>query len=468
MSSPPVPASPDEIERINETRLRRRLLYSDYEQDVLQLMQAQLGSVRRQAWGRPDLTANPYLAVADQVSQLYAEEPQVMGPGGHEELLQRMANAGVWPMMQRVQRDTFGLREMLVRVTVATETGDLVLTPVFPDLVEARCSPRRPSMPEAITEHIDLGDNRWARMVTDLGDEKLGIQPSLAVYDATNSKDITEEVLGRPAMVGEAYPYRNELGEPILNYVVYHAAETGRLWDYMTLFEVARGALNICLLLTYYQHMVRTSSWPQRWAVGVTVAGAEAVTTDGSEAPRKEVVTDPSTLLLLYPSEEDGGQVMIGQWQPAGDPEAVLRSVSMYERRVLLLAGLEPPDTTRQEADIRSGYSLAVQRESVRAVQRQFEPMFRRGDLQLIALCAALLNRAEGTSYPEVGYRIEYRGLPPSPTEQRADREHVLALLAAGMIHPLDAYMKLHPEVTEEEAQQRLNEIAQARRQFAA
>lgn len=465
MSLPPPPSSAAELKRINETRLRRRLLYSDFESDVLELMQAQLGTVRRDAWGRPDLTANPYLSVADQVSQLYAEEPAITAPQGSQELLERLASIGTWPMMQRVQRDTYGLREMLVRGTI--EEGELVLTPIFPDMVTSRCSARTPNIPEAITEYVELDDGRWARIVTDLGSRATGVPPTHYAEDATTGKDISEAVLGQPRMVGDAYPYRDGAGNPILNYVIYHAAETGRLWDYRTLSEVAIGSLNICLLLTYYQHMVRNCSWPQRWAVNVTVGGAEVVTTDGAQGSRKGVVTDPGTLLLLY-ADEETGQPMIGQWSPAGDPEAVLRSVSMYERRILLLAGLEPPDVARQEADIRSGYSLAVQRESIRRVQRQFEPMFRRSDLQLIAMSAALLNAANGTSYAETGYRLQYLGLPPSPVEERAKREHVLALLDAGMIHPVAAYMRLHPGVTEQEAQENLSQIALARRQFAA
>lgn len=465
MSNPPVPSNAADLARINEQRRRRRLLYSDFERDVIELMQAQLGTVRRSAWGRPDLTANPYLSISEKVSQLYAEEPSITGPGGHEELLAHLAEVGTWPMMQRVQRDTFGLREMLVRGNV--ERGQLVLTPVFPDMIDhARTSARTPGQPEAITEFVDLGGERWARMITDLGDPAKGIPPALYAEDVTG-RDVSEEVLGHPRLEGDAYPYRNELGEPILNYVVYHAAETGRLWDYQTLAEVAEGSLNICLLLSYYQHMVRNCSWPQRWAVNVSVGGSETVTTDGAQGARREVTTDPATVLILHVDEE-GGQPMVGQWQPAGDPEAVLRSVGVYEERIVVLAGLDAPGATKQESDIRSGYSLAVAQDSIRRQQRVFEPMFRRGDLQLIALAAALLNSATGSNYPEAGYRIQYRGLPPSPVEERAEREHVLALLDAGMISPVAAFMRLHPGVTEEEAARQLADIAAARRTFAA
>ena len=134
----------------------------------------------------------------------------------------------------------------------------------------------------------------------------------------------------------------------------------------------------------------------------------------------------------------------------------------MYEKRILTLAGLQPPDVTRQEADIRSGYSLAVARDSVREFQRTFEPQFRKGDSLTLALIATLLNRATGTSYSEEprDYRVQYRGLPRSPAEQAAQLTELSARMAAGLVGPVSAYMEIHPGVMRDEA---LNAIAHGR-----
>jgi hypothetical protein len=119
----------------------------------------------------------------------------------------------------------------------------------------------------------------------------------------------------------------------------------------------------------------------------------------------------------------------------------------MYERRILTLAGIQSPDVTRQDADIRSGYSLAVSREQVRTLQRVYEPQFRRGDLQLCAVSATLLNRANGTHYAEEpsAYRITYKGLPKSPGERMAELAEIKARTDAGLVGPVTAYQELNP-----------------------
>ena len=42
------------------------------------------------------------------------------------------------------------------------------------------------------------------------------------------------------------------------------------------------------------------------------------------------------------------GQATVGQWTSPADPEALLRSVAMYEKRILTLAGLQPPDKIKK------------------------------------------------------------------------------------------------------------------------
>ena len=81
---PPLPSSSGEIRRVNHTRQRRRLLYSQHERDLNALLKQQLGSVRADAWGSPDLTANPYLSLWSQISVLYNAEPHVICPAGSE------------------------------------------------------------------------------------------------------------------------------------------------------------------------------------------------------------------------------------------------------------------------------------------------------------------------------------------------------------------------------------------------
>lgn len=455
-TQPPAPKDPSELDRVNHTRKRRRLLYSQHEQDVIALLSQEIGDVRRKAWGRPDLTVNLFIVIWDGLSKLYAEEPDITPPEGGEEFLEIVAESGIWPLMQRVQRDTLALREMVVRLDVVD--GVLVPRPVFPDLVEVEVSARTPTEPIRVTETAEH-NGEWVRIIASIEDPAA---PFFMVEDLAG-RDVTEKVLSAPAMAGDAYPYRLDDGTPILPYVIYHAQESGHVWDPYTLSEIVEGSLLIAVLLTLYRHVVKNGAWAQRYAFGVDVAGAGVDDADGDA--RAEVVADPATVLMGR-FDTEGGQPMIGQWSSPADPEAILRSVLMYQGRIYELAGLQAPGVQKQGADIRSGYSLAVERESASEQQRVFEPMFRRGDMQMLRLAAVLLNRSTGSSHPESGYRIQYRGLPPSPIEERALLEELDKKMQMGLMGPVEAYQRANPGKTQAEAIADLAAIAEEKRRF--
>jgi len=72
---------------------------------------------------------------------------------------------------------------------------------------------------------------------------------------------------------------------------------------------------------------------------------------------------------------------------------------------------------------------------------------------------AALLNRSQALGLPEFGYSVHYQDLPLSPEELRSRREHALALMSAGLMSRVDAYLELHPGLTRAQAQLDLAEI---------
>ena len=445
----------DEIRRVDHSRLRRRLLYEEFENDLIERVKKNIGNVRRAAWGNVDLTANPYQSMWAGAAALYDEEPGIIVPAGNDALCELVAETGFWAQQQRVQRDTLALREMFVRADV-DDDGQLSFRPAFPDMISATAHPRRPSVPLRIRESIHHERLGWLRHDLDVRDPA---NPAYRVYDR-NGELVTKEALG-DTYDGADYPYRDTDGAPFLPYVLYHAAETGCLFDAFTHRAIVEGSLNIGVLLTFYGHLVRNAAWAQRYAVNLEPVGLEVRNADGSTSTRREVVTDPATLLLL--KQVDGtAPGSTGQWSAPGDPEGVLRSIGMYERRIQLLAGFAPPDVTRQEADIRSGYSLAVDREAMRAKQRMFEPQFRRGDQAVLRMAACLHNRVKSTRFSEIAadYRPVYKGLPRSPAEIRVHLEEVKAKQDAGMIGPVTAYRELHPEVSYDEAVLQLAQVA--------
>lgn len=463
VKTPPIPTGgPEEMSRVSHTRLRRRLLYSEFQGDLEARLKTNIGGVRRQAWGHPDLTANPYLTMWSGAAALYDEEPVVRAPVGSGALFDAVAETGFFAQQQRVMRDTLALREMAIRVDIHDDKT-LSFRPVFPDMLVLTANPRRPSYPVRAREFVEDPTFGWTIHDLDIRDPE---SPSYTVK-TTKGDDITAQALGDSYGAGD-YPFRTGDGTPILPYPIYHAAETGCLFDPFTHREIVEGSLNIGVLLTFYSHVIRNASWPQRWVVNLLPVGLGTPEGEAKNS-RREIVTDPATVVVFVPGD---GQAtpQIGQWSSTGDPEAILRSISMYERRIQLLAGFAPPDVTRQEADIRSGYSLAVDREAMRARQRVFEPQFRRGDQEVLRVAACLSNRHAGTAYSENArdYRPEYRGLPKSPGEIRVHLEEVKLKRDAGIVGPVTALLELEPHLNREEAIQQLASAALERGEVEA
>ncbi len=113
--SPPMPPSMLDARRWEHTRLRRRLLEGTWEQDLIERLELHLGSVRRQAWGVPDLSSNPFRIICRELSALYMAAPDVRhtrSPERAEALVGGnglIARLGLWATMQRFQSLVIGL-----------------------------------------------------------------------------------------------------------------------------------------------------------------------------------------------------------------------------------------------------------------------------------------------------------------------------------------------------------------------
>lgn len=444
---------PQEGQRWADTSRCWRMLYGQWEQDLEQRTTKVIGTVRREAWGQVDLSANLYRVVWDAISTLYDRPPRVEHdePAGLE-LAAKLADSGYWQLMQRVQRDTLGLREMLVRLD-ATPTRDgtdyeITHRAVTPDVVVAQADPDRPDMPIAIAEaRVRNGEWVWDELAVS------GVEGA-PLYHQREARGGKATDLGS----GEKYPYQDSAGVAELPYVLYHAQRTGRLWDVSSTLELVEGTLNLGVYYSLFGHVLRSASWPQRWAVDLQVGGSAPLTTDSPV--QSAVVTDPGTVALFYSSSNAQGQPQIGQWQTSADPMLMIESIGAYERRLVTYAGINAADQIRMAGDPRSGYAVAVSRDAQREVQRRFEPQFRAGDLQALRLAAILLNRALGEQrYPESGYRIAYEGVPFSAEETRAKLERIRELRDAGLMSRVQAYQELHAGVSEADARRALAQI---------
>jgi hypothetical protein len=176
----------------------------------------------------------------------------------------------------------------------------------------------------------------------------------------------------------------------------------------------------------------------------------------GTRGQRVEVVTDPTTILMLDAAMEQ--QPQVGQFTAGADVSTLESTIAALAHRLATDAGLSPSELQRTSGSAKSGYAISLSNEGRREAQRKYIPQQREGDERLLAVTATLFNRAMGTQFPEGGYSILYREIPLSPEELSSRRQHVLEMLEAGLMRRVDA-LRYFGSLSEEDARAALEAI---------
>ena len=429
-------------ERVDEMRFRYRLLYGEHERDVVEALVCALGPERAAGQKFVDVAANSYVQIHTQTSALYTYTPRVRGPS--VETVQAVARTGHWERMNRVQRDVSGLREAFILVSGGDNGKPLQTRVVLPHWFEApRSRVDDCSQIASIAVWLMHGDtpHRHYYQVEDCD----GLPAPL--YRETDAQGVTVSDLS-----GSAYPWRDNVGDPIIPGAMYHAAETGHLLDWRTGRDIARGAVRLMVFYTGAGHVILDASWAQRYAFNVDIDG-QGVNADGS----RQVIMDPAVIMTGNTPPDTAGQPLVGAFPQPADPEAVFRMLAMYSRQLGASAGIRSPEATRTESDIRSGYSLAVSREAVQELQATYAPVYRRADQQLLHVAACLLG--EQSAGPEV-WSIEYQALALDPSAFAAVLATVDRAITLDLMTPVQGQLMLYPWITVEEAEARVAELA--------
>jgi len=476
----PLAPTADEQERWSHTALRKRMIIGAWEQDLEDELARHLPADRREAWGPADLSSNPFEQITRQLSVLYHEVPAVTNLNGDISALTAreglVTQAGLWQLMQRAQQMVIGLRESAIRIDVNPHVqGAPTIAPgiqyriVTPDLLYCEAHPDQPDIPvyyqEARLREFE-GKPIWVADVLDIRNPS---EPIFGMFeigkDGSLGKDMSVEFMGHPTHRGEDYPYRDGDGNPFLPVVLYHAEKTGFLWDAYNASQMVYGSLTSAVLYSMWVHLVRDACWSQKYVAGLSVAGLSQI--DQNEiARRSSIATDPSSILVFTQDPDAQGQPLVGSFSIPTDPHALLESISKYEMRVGLAAGLSPSELSRTNGDPRSGYALAVSKSGQREAQKKFAPVFRLGDEELLAKTAMLANRFLNTSLPEAGYRVSYHSMPLTPDEMRAQREDIIAKMQASLISPVQAVMMMYEDMDQREAREYLLQIRRERAEF--
>ena len=473
----PINPNPTVQRRMEHSALRYRMLTGQWLQDLLDEIGNHIPETRQAAWGVPDMSSNIFKATSQALCGLYQEPPTVAveDNGNTDSLLGRnglINEAGLWPLMQRVQFYTIGMRECFIRVDITDDQKRLMYRIVTPDNVDAEASAGDPSRPHKIKEmrlrYDEVTKNyEWTIDLLDISDSN---NPLYEVYSLQPNGEIKENVSKKylkESRSGSNYPYIDSNGEPYLPYSLYHAEVHGGLFDAFNNREVVMGALNASVLYSFFLHLTRDCSHPQRYLMGAVPAGMNMFD-NNLESRRNAIATDPASILIFTPDPDlqAGQNPQIGQFQAGGDVEKMLEAITVYERRLATYAGINPADVQKMSGDPRSGYAIAVSRSSLRESQRKFAPSFRRADILTLEISAKIANRYLNQSYPESGYRVEYHAIPLSPQEQSEQRKHILELIGAGLLSRVEAIKTLHPDLDDRDAKLKLLQIQKDNLEF--
>lgn len=466
-NTPPLPDQDDESRRAH-TAQRLRLLTGEWDDDVDQHRKKHFDAVKDSIQGPSDKSSNTLDTYTEELGKLYEEEPDATNddPDAAQDYLDAVTAGGWWQLAQRNMKYVLGMNEMLVRPSLTEEYG-YNFRLVTPNLVYAEAPPDDPDRPwyvvEARVREYPPGSGTmiWTWDVADVRTE-----PTFRVVIPRGNEppvDITAEIHDGATFEGAGYPEGWKVdGRPVVPYVIYHRQRTGELWNAWDGREMVEGTLTVAVLWTFWQHAVRDSSWPQRYIAGGFIRGLS----DGGEdqySKHKSVTTDPASVLQIV---QDGNDpVTIGQWQPGCDPKSLGEAIYAFELRLFHEYGMGADDF--QRGGVESGYAIAMKRESVREAQRVLEPSFRRGDEQLLRLCASMWNAAGGST-PEDGYHVRYRSLPKTPQEITSQVEEHKAKIELGVESVVDVYLDDHPGMSREDAVKRLLEIQAEKRLLGA
>lgn len=460
MQLPPRPKMPtsEEDHRVLHTSVRLAILDDEHEfEKTAELWAEQHIDPERLANRGPlDLSANPLADLCRQLSTpgLYGHPPAASHPDpAGTALLGRMARAGYWTRMQRVEYLTRGAGDYFLHLDWID--GALVLLNVPPCDVHRVPHPKIPHRAQQfwwLRVRVDEKKPIYTWDVYDLGHDgssgESARPPSYRIHKAAEGglgEDLSGRYLDRDYS-GDAYPWRTEAGAPRLPFVHYQDADSGALWNTYHKRGVHRGTLQAALNWTFtgWCALNASGSSVMAWGlrpIGVDIQGA------GTREQTRRVQLDPGS--MLYHEVIDGAQPGVHEAGAGANLTALLEYASVYEAKQAARWGLSPSDVSRQNATPHSGAALFVSNRGKREAARQLGEIFRLADADALACAASVLRAAGQGAYPDAGYSLAYQEIPDSPEEEREKREQIQWEEERGYLSPLEAYRRLHPGTDE-------------------
>lgn len=428
------------VERTQAQALRAALLDHNWQRYLDSHIAHKMGAQRRAAMGLGSTSFNLFESVVTKLSVLYNREPGVFAEMDETEAAQ-FKSLHLFSQSQRHCKNVVGLGESMIHLGWTPgnhlAASGLTIELVQPQNVEVTTLPSAPSVPVQVkqrTTHTVKGKSRQCFDVWNIADPA---HPYFAVTSSDGKTDYTK-VLGLDA----DYPYVDERG-PFLPWVLYHAEDTGQLWDYNTWGSLVEGTLDSGMLVTHWLHAMTDASWQQKYAVDVEMGNASTINLAGK--PAKYMETDPTTVIMLSSVQDKSGT--IGTLSVPVDVQGMIMSIRDFVSAILDQSGLSGQDIDAAQ----SGLAITLRKDTIREYQRKYEPGFRRGDLEMISTAARINNIYSPIEIPVSGYTIRYHGIPDTHAQVVERLARQKSLIDLGLSSKVMAVME-NEHMTEREA----------------
>ena len=408
---------------------------------------------------RPELSHNPLLSLINQVGTLYDRPYRVSvldEKGKPIEGMQGSADGPLLAQQQDLLRYVLACNDAVLRMDVDADTGEVSYRVVTADMVWGEADPKRPDQPAMIEElrlrtDKSTGNDLWTWERWDVR----GPQPEFKIFqrrDNGDEIDLTEEYAGA---AGWPKQYDPAAGIP---YVLYHRFVAPRLWSPEAGAEVVAGTLTTSALWTAWLAGYRDGGFPTRLLFDAEIQGGTVQRMMGNATQMH--VANPMAILRVK-SNGEARQGSAQTWDPTMDPKTSGEAAAAFEAGLAVMAGLSPADVTTG-ANGASGYSIVVSRDGQRRMQAKLRIPMAQGDQLRLSKVAAYVGGDLPTD--PTRYSVTYAPIPKSPEEVTAELAEIERLLDLGLITRREAYMRSHPDATEEQAVAALEEIEAERK----
>ena len=468
MATPP-PCHPDadEAARCDIAARRVRMLDGMWTGDAAEALAGWFAVEVQDTLPDPETSRNPLLDMVTQLGSMIYQQPyhvQMLDETGAPVGDKVAVDLSTLGAQQELVRYMLGINECPLRLDV-DDAGAVTCRVVTPDTVAGWPSRSDPTqfrkVEHSVEREID-GKTVWTWDRWDISDPANPVYQVIIYGDrkadgTVEESDVTQQAVG---FTGWPKRYTDATGAAVMPWIQYHRYSTPRLWTPDRGSEAVRGTLTTACLWTAWEGGVRDTGFPTRAVIDGTIEGGSATRKNG--VATEAHVLSPMSILQIR-SRTDAARASLDGWTSTYDAKANGEAISDFQAGLATSMGLSAADVTRGGETGMSGYALVVSRDGLRRQWQRIQVPLAKCDAIRVARTVALARIDAPTSPGR--WRILYPEVQDSAEERAARVDEAVKLYEAGIITATEAYMRTHPGIDEDEAEEA---VAEAQAELAA